>query len=319
MISIIIPVYNVEDYLRECLDSIIDQKHQDYEIILVDDGSIDKSPEICDEYCSRYSQIHVVHKKNGGVSSARNIGIDEAKGDWIWFVDADDWIEMNALRVLNDAISKYNCDIIFHGLVRVEKDGLMKKNPSMKDVTTAKNAFLEKHFCFQNGMLLFNAHIIRNRGVRFTEGIKMGEDLEFQYKYLIHCKRPISIDNNLYFYRYRDGSAISNKDTLVNNMRNNIQNVGSLLKYVQMTDIMIETWFCKRIQLLLKAAVQSGVKLETEERKYVQSELLSIKRYLKDNNIHGMFDLTLHVASLNMTIYSILLNIYLIIRRKTLC
>lgn len=315
MISIIIPVYNVQDYLRECLDSIVSQENQNYEVVLVDDGSTDNSPDICDEYCNKHPQFRVIHKKNGGVSSARNVGLDEAKGDWIWFVDADDWIERNALKELEDTISKHDCDTIFHGLVRVDNNGLMKKYLSKKDFDSPKNVFLEKYYCFQNGMLLFNAGIIRNKDLRYTEDVKMGEDLEFQYKYLIHCKKPISIGRNFYFYRYRDGSAISNNESLINNMRNNFQNVISLLKYVHMEEGMTESWFCKRIQLMLKAAVQSGAKMGTKERKYVQSELSSIKRFVKDNNMYGIFDLTLHVASLNMTIYSILLTLFLMIRR----
>jgi len=92
MISIVVPVYKVEQYLSQCIESIIGQKFTDWELLLVDDGSPDKSGTICDKYVEKDKRIHVIHKENGGVSSARNLGIKEAKGEWIIFVDADDYI-----------------------------------------------------------------------------------------------------------------------------------------------------------------------------------------------------------------------------------
>ena len=102
--SIIIPVYNVEKYLNECVDSVLNQKNVDYEIILVDDGSTDNSGQICDEYVKNHSNISVIHKQNGGASDARNIGIEEAEGDYILFIDSDDKIEKNSLSKINEVI-----------------------------------------------------------------------------------------------------------------------------------------------------------------------------------------------------------------------
>lgn len=95
--SIIIPVYNVEKYLNECVDSVLNQKNVDYEIILVDDGSTDNSGQICDEYLKKHSNVSVIHKVNGGLSDARNAGLESAEGDYILFVDSDDKIEENSL------------------------------------------------------------------------------------------------------------------------------------------------------------------------------------------------------------------------------
>lgn len=311
MISIIIPVYNVEDYLRECLDSIVNQSFADWEAILVDDGSTDGSLAICHEYAQSNSHIQVFHKENGGVSTARNLGIEKASGEWIWFVDADDWIEKDALQKLDNIISRYDCDTIFHGLIRVNEKGMVNKLMADKDIDSPKKVFLENHFCFQNGMLLFNAHIIRSIALRYTEGIKMGEDLVFQYKYLIHCKKPISIGCNLYYYRYREGSAVSNSQSLINNMKNNFQNAFELLKYIQMWHVTVDTWLCKRIQLLMKAAIQSASTIGADKRKYAQSELASIKQYMKENHIPGVFDTTLQIASLDINLYASLLKLYL--------
>lgn len=111
LISIIIPVYNVERYLRECIDSIIAQTYKNLEIILVDDGSSDKSGEICDEYSKKDSRIKVIYKKNGGLSDARNVALDIAKGDYIGFIDSDDYIEKDMFQILYNLAEEYNAEI----------------------------------------------------------------------------------------------------------------------------------------------------------------------------------------------------------------
>lgn len=111
LITIIIPVYNVEKYLRECIDSVIAQTYKNLEIILVDDGSIDKSGEICDEYSKKDSRIRVIHKKNGGLSDARNVALDIAKGEYIGFIDSDDYIEKDMFETLYKLAEKYHAEI----------------------------------------------------------------------------------------------------------------------------------------------------------------------------------------------------------------
>ena len=99
-LSIIVPIYNVAPYLRKCMDSLLAQDILDYEIILVDDGSPDECPRICDAYAEKHSNIHVIHQENAGLSAARNTGVAKAQGDYIWFVDSDDYVEPNVLGVL---------------------------------------------------------------------------------------------------------------------------------------------------------------------------------------------------------------------------
>ena len=112
-ISVVVPVYNVEKYLRKCIDSIINQTYKNLEIILVDDGSPDKCGEICDEYAKKDNRVKVIHKKNAGVSSARNDGIDNATGEYIIFVDSDDWLEDNAIEIMVDKLNEYDYDCVF--------------------------------------------------------------------------------------------------------------------------------------------------------------------------------------------------------------
>lgn len=111
LISIIVPVYNVEKYLKECIDSVISQTYKNLEIILVDDGSTDKSGEICDEYSKKDSRIKVIHKENGGLSDARNVALDIAKGEYIGFVDSDDYVEKDMFETLYKLAEEHNTEI----------------------------------------------------------------------------------------------------------------------------------------------------------------------------------------------------------------
>ena len=114
-ISVIVPVYNTEKHLMRCVKSIVDQTYTDFELILVDDGSSDGSPEICDEWTGRDCRIHVTHKKNGGASSARNAGLAIAKGKWVFFSDSDDWIDNKALETLYGMVNEYGVSMAIGG------------------------------------------------------------------------------------------------------------------------------------------------------------------------------------------------------------
>ena len=152
-LSIIVPVYNVEKYIRKCLDSIIKQTYKDFEIILVNDGSTDNSGLICDEYSSTYCNIRTIHKPNGGLSSARNAGIENAEGDFIGFVDSDDWIDENMYEILVKNIESYDADISMCRLYRKGKDAsyyvhedLEQKERVMIDASSCTKLFRKEFF-----------------------------------------------------------------------------------------------------------------------------------------------------------------------------
>ncbi|MDD6812335.1 MAG: glycosyltransferase family 2 protein [Lachnospiraceae bacterium] len=132
LISIIIPVYNVEKYLTRCLESVVAQTYSNLEIILVDDGSTDNSGKVCDKYQEIDSRIKVVHKKNGGVSDARNEGIDEACGEYIAFVDSDDWVTRNYIENMYAILVKNSCDIAICDVKRTSKGDLKKSTEKLK-------------------------------------------------------------------------------------------------------------------------------------------------------------------------------------------
>lgn len=313
LISIIIPVYNVEQYLRQCLDSIVQQSFTNYEVILVDDGSSDGSPAICDEYAERYSQVKTVHKTNGGVSSARNAGLDIAKGTWIWFVDADDYVVENSLNILDSFIQEHNCDTVLHGLVFLKNDVIIKNDNHDADFSP-KNSFLLKNFVYQNGMILFKSSIIKNENLRFIEGVKMGEDLEFQYRYLFFCKTPMRLSCNLYVYRLREGSAVSNPQTHINNMWDSLANVHHIFYLIHRDSNKPEEWLVLRIRNLIKTGMQSALFVDSKELKGYNSKLKSIVREILNSDYCEIIDNTIRLACVSVRLYVICLRAILFLK-----
>lgn len=272
LISIIIPVYNVEKYLRECLDSIVNQNASNYEVILIDDGSTDESPKICDEYAGRYAQVSVIHKNNCGVSLARNVGLDFAKGDWIWFVDADDYVADSSLLILSE-VAQRDCDTIFHGLNRVFENGKIIIGYHDEEFKLCKDDFLSSRNCYQNGMLLFSSSIIRDYRIRYSKDIKMGEDLEFQYKYLLHCKHPIAIPYNFYYIRERQGSASRSSVSVRNNMLGCQAILTNMISFITPLSDRGHKWMGIRLVERLKVYMQSASLLADLDRHEVQKNV----------------------------------------------
>lgn len=207
-VSIIVPVYKAEKFLRQCVDSILAQTFTDWECILVDDGSPDACGAICDEYAQKDARIKVIHKENGGVSSARNVALDRISGKWLTFVDSDDCLYPNALEVMVGYAERDNCDIIQCSLNRTYLEGQRKggKTPVVEPLNYAKSGRMT--YCI--GGSLFKSSIIINNNIRFVEKIKLGEDQIFIFNYLEKCKKAKKIDDVLYYYRDNINSAVNN-------------------------------------------------------------------------------------------------------------
>lgn len=212
MISVIIPAYNIEKYLPRCLESILTQTYRDLEIVLVDDGSTDSTGAICDEYARRDSRIAVIHKENGGVSSARNMGLDRAKGEYIAFVDGDDILHRDYFLVLLENAVKHNSDISVCRLEMVYGDGERRVNCSLETGKLDKVKIIEGFFFNENIKeimygpynKLFKSEVIGN--IRFKQ-YKYGEDLLFVFMVLERAS-SIYYDHYVgYSYVRRDGSA----------------------------------------------------------------------------------------------------------------
>lgn len=210
-LSIIIPVYNCESYISECLDSCLEQDipGDEYEIICVDDGSLDKSAQILDDYAEKHDNIKVFHKKNGGVSSARNFGIEKSDGKYLWFVDADDLIQENVLSSIKAVIESTDPDIVslkgyfFNEVLTDEEKELKKqKRLSPRDEVIAWYVILK----------IFKRELIINNNIRFLESAKYGEDHLFNFECFQFTKKEQIIDFATYFYRVNRNSTMHNSD-----------------------------------------------------------------------------------------------------------
>lgn len=200
MISIIVPVYNAEKTLRECVDSILCQGYRDFELLLIDDGSKDSSPLICDEYAIKDDRVMAFHQLNRGVSSARNFGIEHAKGEWITFIDADDYIKQG---YLND-VCKRNEDIIIKGYQKFDSNGitsnrLAKELVRYSFITGFLNHYLTDSIIRGPVFKFYKKSLIGD--LRFLTEMKIGEDSWFVFKYLERCRSYVIVPNGEYMVR----------------------------------------------------------------------------------------------------------------------
>lgn len=221
MVSVIVPVYNVEQYLKKCVDSILEQKYQDIEIILVDDGSTDSSGAICDSY-SQNSNVRVVHKKNAGLGMARNTGIELARGEYVSFLDSDDYWSPDALSSLMAAMNRYDSDTCIGGYSRVTNDGIVLSEEQ------PKKCLYETHDDVVNDFLprlmgsspkgkdsfrpsvwnaIYSMKIIMEYNIRFpSEREYIAEDMIFDLDYYRYANRVSIVDSYGYFYRVTPNS-----------------------------------------------------------------------------------------------------------------
>lgn len=220
LISVIVPVYNVAEYLPECVDSIINQTYKNLEIILVDDGSTDACPDICDEYAKRDSRIRVIHKKNGGLSDARNAGLDICTGEWIGFVDSDDYIARDMYEKLYASAVEVQADVSVCQSIK-DKNGKLSyyKYKRETEVLSSMEEMINRMFCggtqtISACLKLYRKTIFSN--LRFPVG-KTNEDAFLILSILEKISKMVIIPHALYYYRLRIGSI-----TNVKSWNNNI-------------------------------------------------------------------------------------------------
>ena len=224
LISIIVPIYNTDCYLRQCLDSIINQSYKNFEVLLVNDGSVDDSAMICKEFAEKDSRIRYFEKENGGVSSARNLGLKNVKGNYITFVDSDDWIEENYLEVLYNALKENEVDVAISthkdfnmddnlyylpfyseeqlhtlDIGKVSRDEFLELFPELSSLNHDFNCAVSK---------LFKADVVKN--LLFDESINYGEDLDFFFNLYLKVSSVYYVNRPTYIYRQHQTSASNN-------------------------------------------------------------------------------------------------------------
>ncbi|MCD7864665.1 MAG: glycosyltransferase [Clostridiales bacterium] len=227
VISVIIPVYDVEQWLERCVQSVLSQTYHALEIILVDDGSPDQCPKLCDEYGVKDSRVRVIHKENGGLASARNAGLDIATGEYVFFLDSDDWLDADGLEQLVDVAEKHQVDFVRYRAIRSGWPGLEENAPCMLEpVREMPGGFYDKNRMIQElyrrllvtpqltmGPVvgacgsLYKRRFLEKQCLRFYENIKFSEDLLFSANVVIRADSFYYIETaGVYHYFYNDKS-----------------------------------------------------------------------------------------------------------------
>lgn len=215
--SVIIPIYNSEKTLERCIKSLLHARYPDVEIILINDGSSDSSGSICETYAARYPFVKYIYKENGGVSSARNRGIDEAGGEWILFVDSDDHVTKNYFAIIDEYLHRYPCDLLAFGNYYQRNGKVVKKNQRFfysSDPVSSRRKISEM-ICRKTinspWGKAYRGDIIRQHEIDFTEGVSIAEDRAFNIKYALYISGICTIPDRLYCTSLDNPESLSRK------------------------------------------------------------------------------------------------------------
>lgn len=273
LISVIVPIYNVEKYLRNCIDSIINQTYKNLEIILVDDGSPDNCPKICDDYAKLDSRIKVIHKKNDGPSIARNTGIQFANGEWIIFVDADDfYCNLDAYNIIiNYLNNNKDIDCLIFRYRTLHNNISLNKSWNKEMITSRDEVAYRKlkhpspywHYLWNK---IYKTAIIKQNNIKFSEHLKNAEDVKFNNDFLKYSKNYYIITNYLYSYNCSNTNSLSHGEvfdsydkllTSYTNIRDELIGLIEIYKYIGLYDkckkYILKLFYEKTINLLLKS------------------------------------------------------------------
>ena len=221
LVSIIIPIYNAEEYLDDCINTVRNQTYKDLEIILINDGSTDQSLDICKRHDSEDDRIILIDKKNGGVSAARNIGLDIMSGDYLLLVDSDDYVELNIVERLLDMQREKNADLIMYGeyihYVLLDKVVISAHEGETfyqkEDIASILPILIEDESLNVPGNKFYKSSIIKDHNIKFDESVSMGEDLIFNYAVANNINSFFMTSECLYHYMKRDGDSLTAKLT----------------------------------------------------------------------------------------------------------
>lgn len=302
MISIIVPIYNVEKYLRRCINSILGQTYRNLEVILVDDGSPDGCGAICDAYAAKDARVTVIHQKNAGVSAARNAGLACARGEWIGFVDPDDFIAPNMYQEMLDAINATGAELAVCGYNYVDEEG---KVDQRRLYSNAENENLtQKQLMSRFSDMpptvrlvawnkLFRHDLLRKHELKFTEGLHSSEDVLFLMEYAMHVGKAVFVHRALYMNTVRPGSATHGGlkiDSLADSFAVHDQMYETIVaSYPELKNHSLA--FLMDICLLkYNEATSKLADLESEECRIIMPRLKGMQRYIRRRARQALWD-----------------------------
>lgn len=327
LISVIIPVYNVEQYLKRCLESVINQTYKNIEIICINDGSTDKSLNILENYKTQDNRIKVFNQENKGLSETRNRGINLAEGKYIFFIDSDDWLELNALESLMSKIILEEIDIVIGGINKVYFNKKIKVvlNCNSKNIYNPseyiESAINEKKFVVNVWNKLYKKEILLKNKIKFKEG-RLYEDFLFTLQYLLKCRKIYITENIVYnYFLFRENSIvnkISEKDLDI------FKNIKNIELEVSGTDLLNKKYFKEYIYEWIMSATISklfkfGKKQEIKRYQLIlkKNEIFEkyYKYYLQDKKIKYKKIIS-YIFINNLNFFIGLSNIYKIYKNR---
>ncbi len=318
LISVVIPIYNVEKYLKRCIDSIIAQTYKNLEIILVDDGSPDTCPKICDDYAKKDERIIVIHKQNGGLSDARNYGIEAAKGHYISFVDSDDYVSKDYIKILYESLKAENSDMAIGGHVVLYPNG-KKINKYTGDEYREGPETILKRILYDDGIdlsacsKLYKKELFKD--IRFPVG-RLYEDAATSFK-LIDTANAISVASKpIYHYIIRENS-ISN-DTFSNGKMDLIISTREMADYIKDKYPTLEKG-CERRLMYAYLSTLTQLARDNKRHKNIEKKIISYinqnkKNILKDPNAPKRDKIGIISASFGFHFYKLAWKTYSIFR-----
>ena len=313
-VSIIIPIYNVEKYLRECVNSVLNQTYAEIEAILVDDGSTDDSGRICDEFASKDSRVKVIHKENGGLSDARNAGMNLAQGDYLYFLDSDDYIRLDAIKRSLEVIESDNADIVCFDAETIYEDfndSGYREEFSRKQSYDAANGSKMLELQLKNNeyfslvpLQLYNRSFLEKNKLRFKKDM-MHEDELFTAIAFVRAKRISCINAQLYFRRLRANSIMSEKATKksVSGLACCIEGIVEEINYYPRSSTTYSA-LRKLVQNKLYEMYWKYYKLDKIDRQTLRVRINEIKKVLANSSYLGSVKLFIKVN------FSGLVNVY---------
>ena len=319
LISVIVPVYNVQQYLEKCVKSLLQQTYKKIEIILVDDGSTDQSGILCDEMAEKDERIFVIHKKNGGLSDARNAGIDRATGEYLYFLDSDDYIAKNTLQKLYDKIKQEKADLAFGGIAFIDETGHMIKEtlPSSKgeEVWDEEQFWQNRYMDIDNICSIIACNKLYHRHLFATERYDVGKLHEDEYichRIISQCSKIAIVNEVLYYYLQRSSSIMGQGN--IENYFYAIEAYSYRFEYFRKTDcIQLAEFVLFDISFILAQIYTNKEKLDVNQVKRLKKEnKRNRKNYWKiikgKHSLRYWFNFCIYMFGLK--IYTFLIDIY---------
>lgn len=265
LVSIIIPVYNLADYLPQCLDSVQGQSYENIQVLLVNDGSTDASLAICREYARRDSRFQLIDKANSGVSDSRNQALDRAEGKYIQFLDGDDWLAPDATETLVHAAESTGADLVLAHFYRVADERMAPRGHIKKERVLTRQEFAEEMMKapanYYYGVLwnkLYRRSIIDSRRLRFDSQVNWCEDFLFNLEYIERVRLVSAVPKPIYYYRKRENSLVTSQASLRRTIAMKMQTFDSYKELYQKLDL-YEEQKAKVYSYLLSAATDGAV------------------------------------------------------------